>query len=224
MITPYGKGIVRNTVIIVLIVILAGILSGGGWLVNCIIIIVALSLISFVINFFRDPERHSPVDERAILSPADGKVVLIKELFEDEYLHENAVQVSIFMSPLNVHVNRIPISGIIGHYRYVKGEYLVAFNDKSSELNERTHIGIEDKGFKLLFKQIAGTVARRIIAEITPGEHVERGHRFGMIRFGSRVDVIMPISVEVAVNLNDRVRAGESVLARRLTTQEGANP
>jgi phosphatidylserine decarboxylase len=127
------------------------------------------------------------------------------------------------MSPLNVHVNRIPISGIVGYFRYIKGEYLVAFNDKSSELNERTHIGIEDKGFKVLFKQIAGTVARRIIAELSPGQRVEKGHRFGMIRFGSRVDVIMPVTVDLIVALNDRVRAGESIIARRLTTQKGTN-
>jgi len=224
VITPYGKATVRNTVLLGLIIIFASLFSGSGWPVSVIAVIIALTLISLVFNFFRDPERCLPEDENAILSPADGKVVLIKELFEDEYLHENAVQVSIFMSPLNVHVNRIPISGIIGHYRYIKGKYLVAFNDKSSELNERTHIGIEDRNFKLLFKQIAGTVARRIIAEITPGQRVERGHRFGMIRFGSRLDVIMPITVDVSVNLNDRVRAGESVIARRLATHKGVNP
>ena len=222
MITPYGKVIVRNTVILGFLIILSGILAGAGWFLDIIIILIALSLILFVINFFRDPERHPPDDGNTILSPADGKVVQIKEMFEEEYLHENAVQVSIFMSPLNVHVNRIPISGIIGHYRYIKGEYLVAFNDKSSELNERTHIGIEDRDFRVLFKQIAGTVARRIIAEITPGQRVERGNRFGMIRFGSRVDVIMPVTVDLAVALNDRVRAGESVIARRLTTSKGA--
>ena len=115
------------------------------------------------------------------------------------------------------------MSGIVGYYRYIKGEYLVAFDEKSSERNERTHIGIEDQGFRLLFKQIAGTVARRIITEITPGQRVERGNRFGMIRFGSRVDVLMPITVELGVALNDRVRAGESILARRLTTLKGAN-
>ena len=223
MITPYGKGIVRATLALSLIIIIIGILAGGGWLINFILFIIALSITTFVLNFFRDPDRNPPDDERALLSPADGKVILIKELFEEEYLHENAIQVSIFMSPLNVHVNRIPMSGIVGHYRYIKGEYLVAFNDKSSERNERTHIGIEDHGFRLLFKQIAGTVARRIIAEIIPGQRVERGQRFGMIRFGSRVDVLMPITVELAVALNDRVRAGESILARRLTTHKGAN-
>lgn len=215
MITPYGKRIVQTTVTLSLLIIILSILIIGGGVYTLIIVLVSLSISGLVLNFFRDPDRYPPDDDYAILSPADGKVVLIKKLFEDEYLKENAVQVSIFMSPLDVHVNRIPISGVVGYYRYIKGKYLVAFNEKSSEKNERTHIGIEDNGFKILFKQIAGMVARRIIADLTPGKRVERGERFGMIRFGSRVDVLMPFTVELAVNINDKVRAGESVIARR---------
>lgn len=215
MITPYGKRIVQITVTLSLLIIILSILIIGGGVYTLIIVLLSLSISGLVLNFFRDPDRYPPDDDYAILSPADGKVVLIKKLFEDEYLKENAVQVSIFMSPLDVHVNRIPISGVVGYYRYIKGKYLVAFNEKSSEENERTHIGIEDNGFKILFKQIAGMVARRIIADLTPGKRVERGERFGMIRFGSRVDVLMPFTVELAVNINDKVRAGESVIARR---------
>jgi len=215
VITPYGKRIVQTTVTLSLLIIILSILIIGGGVYTLIIVLVSLSISGLVLNFFRDPDRYPPDDDYAILSPADGKVVLIKKLFEDEYLKENAVQVSIFMSPLDVHVNRIPISGVVGYYRYIKGKYLVAFNEKSSEKNERTHIGIEDNGFKILFKQIAGMVARRIIADLTPGKRVERGERFGMIRFGSRVDVLMPFTVELAVNINDKVRAGESVIARR---------
>lgn len=215
MITPYGKRIVQITVTLSLLIIILSILIIGGGVYTLIIVLLSLSISGLVLNFFRDPDRYPPDDDYAILSPADGKVVLIKKLFEDEYLKENAVQVSIFMSPLDVHVNRIPISGVVGYYRYIKGKYLVAFNEKSSEENERTHIGIEDNGFKILFKQIAGMVARRIIADLTTGKRVERGERFGMIRFGSRVDVLMPFTVELAVNINDKVRAGESVIARR---------
>ena len=215
MITPYGKRIVQTAVTLSLLIIILSILIIGGGVYTLIIVLLSLSASGLVLNFFRDPDRYHPDDDYAILSPADGKVVLIKKLFEDEYLKENAVQVSIFMSPLDVHVNRIPISGVVGYYRYIKGKYLVAFNEKSSEKNERTHIGIEDNGFKILFKQIAGMVARRIIADLTPGKRVERGERFGMIRFGSRVDVLMPFTVELAVNVNDKVRAGESVIARR---------
>lgn len=223
MITPYGKGIVQITITISLLIIILSILFIGRGVFTYIIVLLGLLVSAFILNFFRDPDRYPPDDENAILSPADGKIVLIKKIFEDEYLNENAVQVSIFMSPLNVHVNRIPISGVVGYFRYIKGEYLVAFNDKSSEKNERTHIGIEDNGFKILFKQIAGIVARRIIADLSPGKRVERGERFGMIRFGSRIDILMPFTVELAVNINDRVRAGESVLARRKNIFKGAD-
>jgi phosphatidylserine decarboxylase len=168
----------------------------------------------FVLNFFRDPKRRPPKENGIVLSPADGKVVTIKETFEPEYLKETVIQVSIFMSPLDVHVNRFPISGTVEYYRYVQGEYLVAFEDKSSERNERTHIGVSDGGFNILFKQIAGAVARRIVAEVKPGQQVNSGDRFGMIKFGSRVDILMPKDTQIMVKLHDRVTAGESIIAR----------
>jgi phosphatidylserine decarboxylase len=178
-------------------------------------VLVCLAIfILFVLNFFRDPTRHSPKENGIVLSPADGKVVAIKETLEPEYFKENVMQVSIFMSPLDVHVNRFPISGTIDYYRYVRGEYLVAFDDKSSERNERTHIGVADGGFKILFKQIAGAVARRIVAEVKPGQQVTSGDRFGMIKFGSRVDVLVPKDTRIMVKLHDRVTAGESIIAR----------
>jgi len=167
----------------------------------------------FVLNFFRDPERTTPQQENAVVSPADGKVVLIKELFEPEYLKREAIQVSIFMSPLDVHVNRFPISGIVKYFRYIPGEYIVAFHEKSSERNERTHIGMENRGQKVLFKQIAGAVARRIVAHVNVGQTATAGERFGMIKFGSRVDVIMPKGTEIVVRLHENVRAGETILA-----------
>jgi phosphatidylserine decarboxylase len=168
----------------------------------------------FVLNFFRDPVRHPPAENDVVLSPADGKIVVIKETFEPEYLKENVWQVSVFMSPLDVHVNRFPINGTVQHYRHVEGEYLVAFEDKSSERNERTHIGVADGSYKILFKQIAGAVARRIVAEVKPGQQVKAGERFGMIKFGSRVDVLMPKESQIMVKLHDRVTAGESILAK----------
>ena len=167
----------------------------------------------FVLNFFRDPERTTPTQSNIVVSPADGKVVLIKQVFEPEFLKDDAIQVSVFMSPLNVHVNRYPISGIVKFFRYIEGDYIVAFEDKSSELNERTHIGIEQNGFKVLFKQIAGAVARRIVAPIAVGQQAKIGERFGMIKFGSRVDVIMPKHSQVAVQVGQIARAGETVLA-----------
>lgn len=192
--------------------------AGGLLFVNMVIlqiIVAAFGLIfgGLVINFFRDPERVVPSGGNMVLSPADGKVVVIKELFEEEYLRAEAIQVSIFMSPLNVHVNRFPISGTVELFRHIEGKYLVAFHEKSSTLNERTHIGVRQKGYRILFKQIAGAVARRIVSPVTVGQTAVRGERFGMIKFGSRVDVIMPKHSVLSVQLNDRVVAGETILA-----------
>ena len=168
---------------------------------------------ALVLNFFRDPERSIPQGDGLVVAPADGRIVVIKELEEREYLKCSAVQISIFMSPLNVHVNRFPVSGMIGFFRHIQGEYLVAFHEKSSELNERTLIGIEDRGYKVLMKQIAGAVARRIVAPIAVGERAVRGSRFGMIKFGSRVDLILPKPAEVRVSVNQAVVAGETIIA-----------
>lgn len=183
-------------------------------IVRSVVSVIALVLAGLVLNFFRDPERSHPPEENIVVSPADGKVVVIKEVFEPEYLGTNALQVSIFMSPLDVHVNRFPLSGTVGYFKHIQGEYLVAFDEKSSERNERTLIGVESNGYKILFKQIAGAVARRIVAPVSVGQRAVRGERFGMIKFGSRVDVVMAKPAEVTVSLEDRVLAGETVLAR----------
>jgi phosphatidylserine decarboxylase len=166
-----------------------------------------------VINFFRDPHRTTPNEKYIVVSPADGKVVLIQDVAEPEYVRQDAVQVSIFMSPLDVHVNRWPISGTVEYFKHVEGTFTAAYHDKASESNERTLIGVQENGYRLLFKQIAGAVARRIVADVSVGQHIVRGERFGMIRFGSRVDVIMPKHTAVNVKLHDRVVAGETVLA-----------
>ena len=220
MISKYGTDVVIRFFLIAAIVMLCTFtLIESGFIRLAILVIISTAVI-FVINFFRDPNRIVPKDEGLVISPADGKVVLIKEFFESEYIRQEAIQVSIFMSPLNVHVNRFPISGVVTYFRYIPGKYLVAFNEKSSELNERTHIGIENNSYKVIFKQIAGTIARRIVADITVGQKAAAGERFGMIKFGSRVDVIMPKKSEVKVNLGERVRAGESVIARYSKTTE----
>jgi len=165
------------------------------------------------LNFFRDPERAVPADDRLVLAPADGKVVLVAPVKETEYLKGEGTQVSIFMSPLNVHVNRYPIGGTVAYFQHIPGEYLVAFDEKSSLRNERTLIGVEQGGTRVLFRQIAGFVARRIVAEVRVGDRVRAGERFGMIRFGSRVDVIVPEGLTVRVGAGDRAVAGETVLA-----------
>ena len=187
------------------------------------IIIVVVGLLSvFVFNFFRDPNRTPPAQENIVISPADGKIVLIKEVFEPEFLKQDALQISVFMSPLNVHVNRFPISGIVKYFRYIQGDYIVAFEEKSSERNERTHIGVENNEYKVLFKQIAGAVARRIVAPIAVGQQAMIGERFGMIKFGSRVDVIVPKNSQVKVRVGEIARAGETILATYAATEHQA--
>jgi len=166
-----------------------------------------------VCYFFRDPERKISQASNVIVAPADGKIISIRQVEEKEYLGSTATLVSIFMSPLNVHVNRNPITGTVGYLRYVKGEYFAAFEDKASEKNEQMVIGIENKRGRVLFKQIAGFVARRIVCTLTMGQQVKAGDRFGMIKFGSRVDVFIPAQTVVRAKVGDVTVAGETVLA-----------
>ncbi len=211
-ITKYGADTVMIIGIACLVIVLASLYFINHTAIKTIIIVLTVGLFGFTLNFFRDPHRNPPHNEKAILSPADGTVVLIKDVEEQEYLKGPAVQVSIFMSPLNVHVNRFPIGGTVGFFRYIAGEYLVAMDEKSSERNERTHIGIDNGRWKVLMKQIAGFIARRIVCDLHVGDRAVAGERFGMIKFGSRVDVIMPKEVSVNVVLNQQVTAGETVI------------
>lgn len=213
MITRYGYGVVA---VVVLIVILGSAASAYFLDLEILkygIIGLLLFFLVFTLNFFRDPERQTPEGDNLIISPADGEVVLIKEVREEEFIKGDAIQVSIFMSPLNVHVNRFPISGTVGFYKYFPGEYLVAYDEKSSLRNERTHIGVGNTKVKVLFKQIAGFVARRIVADLKVGDPAVVGQRFGMIKFGSRVDVLVPKGTEIKVKLGDITVAGETVVA-----------
>lgn len=213
MITRYGYDVVVTAVIVVALgALLAWFFVDLQWLKFGIVGILVLFL-AFTLNFFRDPERNTPDGDNLVVSPADGTVVLVKEVEEREFLDTNGTQVSIFMSPLNVHVNRFPISGTIGYFKHIPGEYLVAMEEKSSTRNERTHIGIENGKARVFFKQIAGFVARRIVAPVRIGDNAVMGERFGMIRFGSRVDVIVPEQYSVKVKVGDKAVAGETVLA-----------
>jgi len=170
-------------------------------------------LFGLTLNFFRDPDRRPPPGDHLILAPADGKIIKVQKVREPEFLKSDATMISIFMSPLNVHVNRNPVTGIVRHYRYVEGEFFAAFEDKASEKNEQTIIGIESSGGAVLMKQIAGFVARRIVCTLNPGDTVRAGERFGMIRFGSRVDVFIPLSAQVLATEGMKAVAGETVLA-----------
>jgi phosphatidylserine decarboxylase len=213
VITRYGYATVGFSTVICIggsILILG--FWGTEWPMLAIVVLL-LVVLGLIVNFFRDPDRETPEGENLVVAPADGRIVQVTEVQDDEFLKERAIQVSIFMSPLNVHVNRYPVGGTVTYFRYIEGEYLVAFDDKSSLRNERTHIGINAGGFRVFFKQIAGFVARRIIAEVRVGDTVKAGDRFGMIRFGSRVDVLIPTTSELRVKQGDKTVAGSTVLA-----------
>ncbi len=168
-----------------------------------------------VIYFFRDPDRDTPSGDNLIISPADGKVVLIKEIEEDVYLKAKATQVSIFLSPLDVHVNRNPISGKLEYLKYHPGKYLMAWDENASIENERADFGVlHQSGTKLFFKQITGFLARRIVYHIKEGDDLIAGERFGMMKFGSRMDIIVPANVDIQVKVGDRTWAGQSILGQ----------
>lgn len=176
--------------------------------------ILSFALLITILQFFRSPNIKTSLNETHVICPADGKVVVIEETSENEYLKDQRIQLSIFMSPVNVHVNRNPISGTVKYFKYHAGKYLVAWNPKSSTDNERTTVVVENnKGIAILFRQVAGAMARRIVCYAKEGDVVEQGEQFGFIKFGSRVDVFLPLGTEVKVAIGDNVRGGITVLA-----------
>ena len=180
----------------------------------CILfLIISLAFLLFIISFFRIPSRKLTIDEGLVIAPADGKVVVIEEAIDDEYFKGKRLQVSIFMSPLNVHVNRNPISGEIVYNKYHAGKYLVAWHPKSSTENERHSVVIRRGTNEVLVKQIAGALARRIVNYLEVGQKVSQGDEMGFIKFGSRVDLLLPLSAKVRVNLNETVQGGVTVIA-----------
>jgi phosphatidylserine decarboxylase len=168
----------------------------------------------FIISFFRIPNRPLTQDDTAIVSPCDGKVVVIEEVVDPEYFQDKRLQISIFMSPANVHVNRNPLSGEVLYNQYHPGKYLVAWDPKSSTENERHSVVIKRGNTPILVKQIAGAVARRIVNYLTVGQSVKQGEELGFIKFGSRVDLLLPIGTKVEVSLNQVVKGGVDVIAR----------
>jgi phosphatidylserine decarboxylase len=211
MITKYGYTTFGVITVIVIVTIIIGLLVNNNWLKYLLIILPLLFLI-FSINFFRDPDRTTPQQENIIVSPADGKVLFVKEVLDTRYINGKAKQISVFMSPLNVHVNRIPISGTVEYVKYHEGKFIAAFEDKASEENERAEFGINSRFGKVFFTQVAGFIARRIVYELKEGDEVTAGERFGMIKFGSRVDIIVPDSWKEKVKKDDIVYAGETIL------------
>jgi phosphatidylserine decarboxylase len=182
------------------------------WL-SWLIFVITFGLLLFIISFFRIPNRTLTKDDNKVVAPADGKVVVIEEMFDEEYFREKRLQISIFMSPANVHVNRNPVSGEVVYNQYHKGKYLVAWNPKSSTENERQSAVIKHAKGEILVKQIAGALAKRIINYLQPGQKVQQTAELGFIRFGSRVDVLLPPGTKVEVRLNQTVQGGVTVLA-----------
>lgn len=193
------------------------------WLRKTLMLVLVV-LFLLILQFFRNPKRHTVLNDAKIIAPVDGKVVVIEEVFEKEYFKDKRQQVSIFMSPINVHVTRYPISGKVVYSKYHPGKYLVAWHPKSSEENERTTVVVEGPNAgKILYKQIAGAMAKRIVNYAQEGENAVQGGDSGFIKFGSRVDVLLPLNAKIKVQLNERVRGGETVIAEIENTANQIN-
>ena len=195
------------------ILLLEYILDDG--LIKIIIQSVSILILLLILQFFRNPVRNTIINEKHIISPVDGKVVNIEKVYEKEYFKDERLQVSIFMSPFNVHVTRYPISGKVNFSKYHPGEYLVAWHPKSSEKNERTTIVLENEVVgEILYRQIAGALARRIVNYAKVGENVTQGKDAGFIKFGSRVDLFLPVDSILNIEINQHVRGGEDIISK----------
>jgi phosphatidylserine decarboxylase len=209
-----------HTVLFVLLIVLFGL----NWslfyffpqsaLIQNSAILVSVIFYLLILQFFRNPVFQITANTKSVLAPADGKVVVIEETLETEYLKDKRKQVSIFMSPVNVHVNRMPVSGKISFFKYHAGKYLVAWHPKSSTENERTTVAVKMKdGVEILFRQIAGALARRIKYYVKEGQTLEQGQEFGFIKFGSRVDIFLPLDAKVTVKIGEVTKGGRTIIA-----------
>lgn len=210
-----GRMILFTLIVILFLVNLVVFLSvpGNAFLQNLAVIVSAIIFL-LVLQFFRNPAVETQINEELVIAPADGKVVAIEDVSEQEYFKDIRKQVSIFMSPINVHVNRNPVSGKVAYFKYHKGKYLVAWHPKSSVDNERTTMVVETtNGLKVLVRQIAGALAKRIRYYVKEGDEVIQGSEFGFIKFGSRVDVLLPVNADIKVSVGDKTRAGKTVIA-----------
>jgi len=181
---------------------------------STIVLVISLLLYLAIVQFFRHPNRNIPTGENLIIAPADGKVVVIEEVVESEYYKDKRRQVSIFMSPINVHVNRYPVSGKVAYQKYHPGKYLVAWHPKSSTENERTTVVVESAKGSILFRQIAGALAKRIVCYAKEGAEAKMGAEYGFIKFGSRIDLFLPLDAEICVEMNQKTVGGETIVAK----------
>lgn len=208
-----GKNIIRITIILLFALnFITQIITEVQWIVN-LILGVSIVLIILILQFFRNPKRPLTIDDNKVYAPADGKIVVIEEVEETEFFKDKRKQVSIFMSPINVHVNRYPISGTVKYAKYHPGKYLVAWHPKSSIENERTSIVVENKNAAVLFRQIAGALAKRIVMYSKEGDEAIQGEDFGFIKFGSRVDLFLPLDAKIKVSLDQKVKGNQTIIA-----------
>lgn len=205
-------------IIITFILVIAATLLVDGFItiswLRFVLLITLLVFLILILQFFRNPKRITSLNEKQVVSPVDGKVVVIEEVFEKEFFNEKRLQISVFMSPINVHVTRYPISGNIIFSKYHPGKYLVAWHPKASEENERTTVVVENSTYgKVLYRQIAGALAKRIVNYAKVNDKAIQGADSGFIKFGSRVDLFLPLDTKIKVQLNQKVKGGESIIA-----------
>lgn len=210
-----GKIILIATTLTVILLLMADRLIDVLWLRKSVQIIVLIFLI-LILQFFRNPKRTVAINDEHVIAPVDGKVVVIEEVYEEEYFKDKRLQVSIFMSPINVHVTRYPVNGKINFSKYHPGKYLVAWHPKASTENERTTVVVENRIFgEILYRQIAGALARRIVNYAEPGMQVIQGTDAGFIKFGSRVDLYLPLGTQIDVKLNQVAVGGKTIIATK---------
>jgi phosphatidylserine decarboxylase len=212
---PFLLGSFLITVIAALVLLWIWRTGGSAGLVSSLLISLCflVCVTGFMAYFFRDPERIVPEGKGLFVSPADGKVILVKKVYEKDYLQADTKEISIFMSPLNVHVNRAPCDGKVMYVKHTPGQYMAAYKDDASLKNENIVMALEGEQGRVLVRQVAGFVARRAVCRVKPGDVLRRGERYGMIKFGSRLDVYLPVDVHILVKPGDKVLAGETVIA-----------
>ena len=211
-----SQSILLGTIFTAAVLLLTDNFIDTNWL-KMAIQIVALAILIIILQFFRNPKRSVVINDQQIIAPVDGKVVVIEEVFEGEYFKDKRIQISIFMSPINVHVTRYALSGLIKFSKYHPGKFLVAWHPKASEENERTTIVVENKTFgEVLYRQIAGALARRIVNYAEEGMQVIQGTDAGFIKFGSRVDIFLPLGTPINVSLNQKAIGGKTIIATKI--------
>lgn len=210
----YRSIVVAFIIFVVINLVVLFLISSYSPLLGWLIFIASFVLLIFILSFFRIPNRTYTSGDESIVAPCDGTVVVMEEVEPDEYFKERRLQLSIFMSPLNVHVNRNPVSGEVLYSKYHPGKYLVAWHPKSSTENERHSVVYSSNGKEVLVKQIAGALAKRIVNYLKPGDQVMQGSEMGFIKFGSRVDLLLPIDTKIDVKINEKVKGGVTVLGR----------